>query len=128
MRLPLSVGAALIAASFLAAPAPASAAPLAGAIYKDLSAPAGGQSLLVQVQHRHGSRRHGGRVYRGRRHYGGNAGAAAAGAAAGLFLGAIIASEAQRQQAIEYCMRRYRSYDPYSMTYLGYDGLRHPCP
>jgi hypothetical protein len=28
----------------------------------------------------------------------------------------------------EYCMRRYRSYDPASGTFLGYDGIRHPCP
>ena len=27
-----------------------------------------------------------------------------------------------------YCSRRYRSYDPASGTYLGYDGYRHPCP
>jgi hypothetical protein len=26
-----------------------------------------------------------------------------------------------------YCERTYRSYDPASGTYLGYDGLRHPC-
>jgi BA14K-like protein len=26
-----------------------------------------------------------------------------------------------------YCARRYKSYDPASGTYLGYDGLRHPC-
>ncbi|WP_068013772.1 BA14K family protein [Rhodoplanes sp. Z2-YC6860] len=26
-----------------------------------------------------------------------------------------------------YCQQRYRSYDPASGTYLGYDGLRHPC-
>jgi len=26
-----------------------------------------------------------------------------------------------------YCAKRYRSYDPASGTYLGYDGLRHPC-
>jgi hypothetical protein len=26
------------------------------------------------------------------------------------------------------CRQRYRSYDPASGTYLGYDGLRHPCP
>lgn len=25
------------------------------------------------------------------------------------------------------CAQRYRSYDPASRTYLGYDGLRHPC-
>ena len=28
----------------------------------------------------------------------------------------------------QYCAQRYRSYDPSSGTYLGYDGLRHPCP
>jgi BA14K-like protein len=27
-----------------------------------------------------------------------------------------------------YCVQRYRSYDPASGTYLGFDGLRHPCP
>jgi len=27
-----------------------------------------------------------------------------------------------------YCMRRFRSYDPGTGTYLGYDGVRHPCP
>ena len=30
--------------------------------------------------------------------------------------------------AIAYCQQRFRSYDPASGTYLGYDGLRHPCP
>jgi hypothetical protein len=27
-----------------------------------------------------------------------------------------------------YCAQRYKSYDPASGTYLGADGLRHPCP
>ncbi|WP_162130944.1 BA14K family protein, partial [Bradyrhizobium genomosp. III] len=27
-----------------------------------------------------------------------------------------------------YCAQRYKSYDPASGTYLGYDGQRHPCP
>jgi hypothetical protein len=27
-----------------------------------------------------------------------------------------------------YCIQRFRSYDPGSGTYLGNDGLRHPCP
>jgi hypothetical protein len=27
-----------------------------------------------------------------------------------------------------YCAQRYRSWDPASGTYLGYDGQRHPCP
>lgn len=30
--------------------------------------------------------------------------------------------------AVGYCVQRFRSYDPYSGTYVGYDGLRHPCP
>ena len=30
--------------------------------------------------------------------------------------------------AVAYCMQRFQSYDPASGTYLGYDGLRHPCP
>jgi hypothetical protein len=29
---------------------------------------------------------------------------------------------------VAYCAQRFRSYDPGSGTYLGYDGLRHPCP
>jgi hypothetical protein len=30
--------------------------------------------------------------------------------------------------AAAYCAQRYRSYDPASGTFLGYDGVRHPCP
>jgi hypothetical protein len=29
---------------------------------------------------------------------------------------------------VAYCEQRFRSYDPASGTYLGFDGLRHPCP
>ncbi len=75
------------------------------------------------------------------------AGAAVAGAVAGGIIGGIIASQGgfgypptypypyyqpypiyPGNPAIGYCMSRFRSYDPYSMTYLGYDGYRHPCP
>jgi hypothetical protein len=83
---------------------------------------------------------------RWRGHRGG--GGVAAGIIGGMILGGIIVSQrpyyydyppyyypyrAYRpyygyDPAIAYCMRRFRSYDPYSMTYLGYDGLRHPCP
>jgi hypothetical protein len=76
-------------------------------------------------------------------------GAVAAGILGGLLLGGIIASQYPRPyyegypaypyypayrpypagaDAIAYCARRFKSYDPYSMTYRGYDGLRHPCP
>jgi BA14K-like protein len=30
--------------------------------------------------------------------------------------------------AVGYCMQQFRSYDPRSGTYVGYDGYRHPCP
>jgi hypothetical protein len=35
---------------------------------------------------------------------------------------------AQPDQDDAYCAQRFRSYDPASGTYLGYDGRRHPCP
>jgi BA14K-like protein len=30
--------------------------------------------------------------------------------------------------SVAYCEQTYRSYDPVSGSYLGYDGFRHPCP
>ncbi len=32
------------------------------------------------------------------------------------------------EDADAYCAARFRSYDRYSHTYLGYDGFRHHCP
>jgi BA14K-like protein len=32
------------------------------------------------------------------------------------------------QGDVAYCEARFRSYNPAAGTYLGYDGLRHPCP
>jgi len=106
---------------------PVQAAP--GAVTKNLSSAADGQSLLLQVQHHHGGHGgHGGGGYHGGGGWGGDGGAVAAGVIGGMILGAIIASEAQRQQAINYCAHRYRSFDPGSMTFVGRDGRRHPCP
>ena len=113
MRSPLSAAGALLSACLLAVPA--SAAPLS--FSKDLSSQADGHSLLLQVQHRH----HGGGG-------GGDGGAIAAGVIGGLILGAVIANEAQRQNAVNYCAQRFRSYDPGSGTYVGRDGRRHRCP
>jgi len=31
-------------------------------------------------------------------------------------------------EMVTWCARRYRSYEPVSQTYLGSDGIRHPCP
>lgn len=65
-------------------------------------------------------------------YYRDNTGAWIAAGIAGVALGAAAASAAQNAQsereAVAYCMQRYRSYDPRTGTYLGYDGYRHPCP
>ena len=42
--------------------------------------------------------------------------------------GAVAVVPAQGGGDASYCAQRYRSYDPASGTYLGYDGQRHPCP
>jgi BA14K-like protein len=42
--------------------------------------------------------------------------------------GAVAAAPASGDDSVAYCMQAYKSYDPASGTYLGYDGLRHPCP
>jgi hypothetical protein len=42
--------------------------------------------------------------------------------------GAAVAVAPDDGDSAGYCMQRYRSYDPGSGTYLGFDGLRHPCP
>ena len=36
--------------------------------------------------------------------------------------------EAPYDDAFAYCIQRFKSYDVRTRTYLGYDGLRHPCP
>jgi hypothetical protein len=40
----------------------------------------------------------------------------------------VVAPVPEGDDAVAYCMQTYRSYDPRSGTYLGYDGYRHPCP
>lgn len=37
-------------------------------------------------------------------------------------------SNAGGDNAAAYCMQRFKSYDPASGTYLGFDGNRHACP
>jgi hypothetical protein len=97
--------------------------------------PVASDSLVQNVQWR-------GRYYRGPyrgwygprygRYYGwrGRDAAIGAGIASGLIVGGALAaqSRAQADSAVEYCMNRFKSYDPQSGTYLGYDGKRHPCP
>jgi hypothetical protein len=75
--------------------------------------------------HRHGWR--GG--YYGPGYYGSGA-AALGGLAAGAIIGGAIANSQARAggDAVAYCSQRFKSYDPASGTYLGYDGNRHACP
>ena len=110
----------------------AQATPPNASAHKDVFAQISGGSspYLLQAQYRRYGPGPARRAYPPRGHYdrGDDAGAEIAAGIFGLILGGIIAAEAQRQQAITYCAQRFRSYDPQSMTYLGNDGLRHPCP
>ncbi len=148
MLMAVAATAALGAASFAA---PASAQTQAAPVNDVVAALKTGelQTDYVQYRHYYGGPRYGyahpyyGRRYgyypRGyyyRRH---DNGSALAAGALGLATGAIIGGALAQQQAaptyvapgngsVAYCAQRYRSYDPASGTYLGYDGLRHPCP
>jgi BA14K-like protein len=104
-------------------------------------------SAPAYAQHHHGGHwgHYGG--HWGHRGHGGF-GAALGGFAAGALLGSALAAPGYYYYdapgygyydapdvyaepdagAVAYCEQRFRSYDPASGTYLGYDGLRHPCP
>jgi len=132
--------------------APASAGEAQTAPVKELAAAlkkGDVQSDYVQYRrHYRGGPRYVERRYYGPRRYYGNRGyyrrdygSAAAAGAIGLATGAIIGGAIAQSQAqaaptyvapggsaAGYCAQRFKSYDPASGTYLGYDGLRHPCP
>jgi hypothetical protein len=135
----LASAATVLGACLLFAPASSQAAPVnASAIAQAGSAQA---APVIEVRNRRSRHWRSGRHWRG--HYRGghhywrhnrwgyyhdDAGAAlAAGAIFGLAAGAIAGSAAGGN-AVAYCSQRFRSYDPASGTYLGYDGYRHPCP
>jgi hypothetical protein len=42
--------------------------------------------------------------------------------------GYVVESPYGGGDAVAYCQQRFRSYDPRSGTYLGFDGVRHSCP
>ena len=44
------------------------------------------------------------------------------------YRGVRVYEDLDDEDAEAYCIQRFRSYDPESGTYLGYDGYRHPCP
>jgi hypothetical protein len=67
---------------------------------------------------------------RGWGYRGDNWGPAVGAGIVGFALGSALSAQAQANEddAVSYCMQRFKSYDPSSGTYLGYDGYRHPCP
>jgi hypothetical protein len=141
----------MTASKFLTASAGLSALALAGFLTPSVAtaAPAGtGLSslgvvepqLVQQVQWRGRGGYYRGRGY-GYRGYGyrgyRNDGAVAAGVIGGLALGAVIAGAAAAPPPvayapggadwIAYCSSKYRSFNPATGLYLGYDGQYHPC-
>ena len=78
--------------------------------------------------------------YRGGYYRGGDGAAVAAGVIGGLALGAVIAGAASAPPPVAYapgyggggdwlayCSSKYRSFNPATGLYLGYDGQYHPC-
>lgn len=113
----------------------ANAAPLmAGSALSTASGTTVSSNIMNVQWRRHGYYRHGGYGW----------GGVGAGLAAGALIGGAIAASQNpyygpgygyapgpayvEDDSVSYCMQRYKSYDPRSGTFLGYDGLRHPCP
>jgi hypothetical protein len=142
---PLALGLCLTAGATLLSATPSSAAPAS-----NIGVSAALQSDLVQnVQYRrHGYYGHRGYYGPRGRYYGyRRGGAVAAGVIGGLALGAALGAAAAAPPPppaayyepdyaegyaggddwLAYCSSKYRSFDPRTGTYLGYDGLRHPC-
>lgn len=143
----LILSAATLAAIITAMPAEASTVPSS-----PVQALAAGDLPTTFAQYRRFGHRHG--FHAGRRYgrgygrgfgyrRGPGAGAAVgpgiAGLAAGAIIGGVIANSqahaapvyagpGQGADAVAYCARRFRSYDPASGSYLGNDGARHACP
>nr|WP_235885049.1 BA14K family protein [Bradyrhizobium frederickii] len=86
------------------------------------------QQVQYRPWHRHTGHRWGGWHRPHYRHHYGSGAAVLGGLAAGAVIGGAIANSQAQANANAYCSQRYRSYDPTSGTYLGYDGMRHPCP
>jgi MFS family permease len=134
----ISIAATLFGIGMISHASVASATPVSDALAIKNAAP----NNLETVQWRRGGYRGGYRSgWRGGRrgYYGG-------GFAAGAILGGLLAAPYYYYpgpyyysdpgyyygpppgDAVGYCMQRFKSYDPGSGTYLGYDGYRHPCP
>lgn len=135
MKLARTLAALTIAGSTaLAFSAPAMSAPLMRDNGLRSPAVASGIEHVQWRGHRHGWHGHHGHWHGGpgwRHHHRGYGwGPAIGGLAAGAIIGGAIANSQAQAGANEvaYCSQRFKSYDPASGTYLGYDGMRHSCP
>lgn len=144
----LTIAAALVAGGLIAAPA--SAAPIGAASGPALSLATGGNELIESVQYRRYG--YGPRYgYRGGYYGGGRGAAVGAGIAAGVIGGALAAGALAGPRYVEpapiygapvraygygesdidavaYCSRRFRSYDPETGTYIAAGGVVRACP
>jgi hypothetical protein len=143
-----TLAAALIGGALLAAPA--SAAPIGSASGPSLALATGGNDLVETVQYRRYG--YGPRYgYRGGYYRGGRGAAVGAGIAAGVIGGALAAGAlagpryvepapiygvpapvygygAEDVDAVAYCSRRFRTYDPATGTYIATGGVVRACP
>jgi hypothetical protein len=124
MKMKLKSAIAVFGSSVFLAAAPAPAAPIGADVIQNAHSHQASPLTEVRYRGRHWRHRH----YYRRHHHDDDAGAVAAGAIFGLAAGAILGNAAAGNNAVAYCSRRFRSYDPASGTYLGYDGYRHSCP
>lgn len=142
----LTIAAALAGATLLAAPA--SAAPVGATSGAALALAEGGKDLVQTVQYRRYGGYRGGPRYGYRGGYRGGRGAAigagiAAGAIGALAAGALAAQPRYYEpapvyvapgyapsdvDAVAYCSRRFRTYDPETGTYIATGGVVRACP
>ena len=148
LLMPALVAGTLGSAALLAAPLPSSASEIsAQPLFSGLKE-SGASIDYAQFRGRRGGFHHRGFGHRGfarRSYYGGRgygyrrrgigAGAVVGGLAAGALIGGALAAQAApapaygaSADAIADCQQRFKSYDPSSGTYLGFDGQQHPCP
>jgi hypothetical protein len=149
----LTITAALLGTTLIALPA--SAAPMTATSGSALALADSGKALVQDVQYRRYGPRYGYRGgprygYRGGYYRGGRGAAIGAGIAAGA-IGALAAGALAAQptyvepapvyaapvyggygpadtDAVAYCSRRFRSYDPETGTYIGAGGVVRACP
>ena len=117
----------ILGTAMLALAQPAAAAPM---FSKSLAGPdtANVQNVRYRGWHHRGWN-HGWHRGYGWRHGYYRRGPALGALAAGAIVGGVIAnSQARASNADAYCEQKFKSYDPASGTYLGYDGDRHACP